>query len=292
MPELALLKMFLRELMGVRSLNRSLHQISNMSVERQIDVMEHGGGAEGRTAAGYLFHSAHICRTIQGCNTVVDLGCGTGVQLLQVAQLNKEVQFIGVDKSKTMLDAAARSAVANQVENVDFLSEDFLDLRSVESASVDGVISTMTLHHLANVGELTRCFSEISRILRPGGVVYIEDFGRLKCESSVKYFVSRGDMGKPDGFSELYGASMRAAFLAEELRAIAGSVLPISVRVFNTFPIPFLVVAKTPDVGLAAGQKQKLAAGLNALDSLRRRDYQELALAFRLGGLSDGIPRA
>ena len=292
MPDFGLLKVFLRELLGIRSLDRSLRLISNMSAEGQVHAMEHGGDVKGRTAAGYLFHAAHICRTIQGCNTVIDLGCGTGVQLIQVAQLNPQVQFIGVDHSRAMLDAAARYSAANAVENVEFLLDNIEDLRSVDSASVDGVISTMTLHHLVDIGGLTRCFSEISRILKPNGVVYIEDFGRLKCESSVKYFVGRGDQGDQDGFLELYEASMRAAFMAEELRTIAGSMLPTDVQIYKTFPIPFLVVVKTPGIELTDGQEQKLGHGLASLNSLQRQDYRDLALAFRLGGLSDGIPKS
>lgn len=290
MPDLDLLKMFLRELVGVRSLSRSLHPLSSISVEARIDAMGHGGSAKGRTAAGYLFHSTQICRTIQGCRTIVDLGCGIGVQLFQVAQLNPQVQFIGVDKSPAMLDAAVCYAEANSIENVGFLSDDFTDLRSIRSASVDGVISTMSLHHLSDTGELSRCFSEISRILRPGGATYIEDFGRLKCERSVDYFVSRGALGKRDRFSELYEASMRAAFLAEELSAYAGSILPTRARVFSTFPIPFLVVVKTPGSDLTAIQKQVLAEHLDTLGAPQRRDYQELALAFRLGGLAAEVP--
>jgi len=290
MPDLGLLKLFLRELFRARSLSRSLQPLSDISVEAQIDAMGHGGSAEGRTAAGYLFHSAQICSTIQGCETIVDLGCGTGVQLIQVAQINPQTQFIGVDRSPAMLDAAVCYAEANSIENVSFLADDLTDLRSIRSASVDGVISTMSLHHLPGTSELSSCFSEISRILRPAGAIYIEDFGRLKCEGSVDYFVSRDALGKRDSFSQLYEASMRAAFLAEELRTYAGSMLPTRTRVFSTFPIPFLVVLKTPGADLTASQKRALAEHLDTLGAPQRRDYQELALAFRLGGLAAETP--
>lgn len=290
MVDLGLFKVFLRELIGVRNLNRSLNPLSSISLERQIHAMDNGGNADGRAAAGYLFHSLQICRTIQGCKKIVDLGCGTGVQLFHVARLNPRLQFIGVDISKAMLNAAAGYAKANSIENVEFLTDDFTDLRSIGSSSIDGVISTMSMHHLSDTDELSRCFSEISRIVRPDGAIYIEDFGRLKCENSVNYFVSRGAMGKRDSFSDLYGASMRAAFLVDELRLSAGSILPRHVRVFTTFPIPFLVVAKTPGADLTASQSRMIAEHLNSLDASQRRDYKDLALAFRLGGLETQFP--
>jgi SAM-dependent methyltransferase len=287
--DLGLLRVFLREILGIRTLERSHHDIAKISAERWVEAMENGGAISGRSAAGYLFHSAQICRTIQGCRTVVDLGCGTGVQLLQVAKLNPDVDFIGVDRSLVMLREAAKKAAANAVKNVSFLFSDITELKAIASASVDGVLSTMTLHHIAGLGEVSLCFREISRILKPGGSVYIEDFGRMKSERSLKYFVSRGNSGDADSFSELYGASMRAAFAANELRTLAKASLPIDVRVFNTRPVPFLVVAKTPAHQCSPDQQRQLAAWFSRLEPTRKGDYRDLALAFRLGGLGEEI---
>jgi SAM-dependent methyltransferase len=220
-----------------------------LSVDTLITAMTTGGRADGRTAAGYLFHSAQICTAIAGCGTVVDLGCGTGEQLLQVAELNPATRFVGVDRSQSMLDVAAARARERQLDNVEFLRAELADLRDLQTASVDAVVSTMTLHHLPDTGAAAACLDEMRRILRPGGAVYIEDFGRLRSAKSIDYFVLRSDAGAPDAFSSLYRASLHAAFAAAELRDLAAAHLPEEVRFPRTVPIPFLIVLATPPRG-------------------------------------------
>ena len=58
----------------------------------------------------------------------------------------------------------------------------------IADRSVDGLISTMALHHLPTVGHLEACFAEIRRVLKPEGAVYLADFGRLRSLKSVLFF--------------------------------------------------------------------------------------------------------
>src|SRR5690606_28242381 len=111
---------------------------------------------------------------------VVDLGCGPATQLVQIAELNPEVSFHGVDLSETMLQRAADYAKERGVGNVRFSHGDITRLDQLGDRSVDGVMSTMVLHHLPTLDHLRKCFKEVARILKPGGAVYLTDFGRLK----------------------------------------------------------------------------------------------------------------
>jgi arsenite methyltransferase len=98
--------------------------------------------------------------------TVVDIGCGAGMDLLLAARaVGPEGRAIGVDMTESMAAharAAARTLSATQVE---VRIGDALDL-PIESASVDFVMSNGVLNLTP---DKQRAFSEVIRILRPGG---------------------------------------------------------------------------------------------------------------------------
>lgn len=98
--------------------------------------------------------------------TVVDVGCGAGTDLLLAASaVGPRGRAIGVDMTDTMLRKAQAAAAEAELANVDLRSGDALEL-PVESASADFVISNGVLN-LAP--DKRRAFSEVLRVLRPGG---------------------------------------------------------------------------------------------------------------------------
>ena len=108
-------------------------------------------------AAAYLFHTARISQVIQGCREVVDLGCGPATQLCQVAGLNPGIRFTGVDLSPSMLGSARAHVAESGLDNVVVAEGDITRLEAFRSASVDGVVSTLALHHLPSFGHLEAC---------------------------------------------------------------------------------------------------------------------------------------
>nr|WP_298684902.1 class I SAM-dependent methyltransferase [uncultured Dongia sp.] len=89
---------------------------------------------------------------------VLDIGCGTGNYTIAVADRN--VVTIGLDQSTLMLRRARAKEprlewVAGQAEALPFAD-----------ASFAGAFCTMTLHHLQDFDAV---FSEIARVLKPGG---------------------------------------------------------------------------------------------------------------------------
>ena len=184
--------------------------------------------------------------------------------------------------------ASARAHVAeNDLRNVELAEGDITRLEAIPSTSVDGVVSTLALHHLPSFDHLEACFREIARILRPGGALYLSDFGRLKSLKSVLFFAYMNAKRQPHIFSLDYERSLRAAFLAEELRGAAGRLLPQGVRVYATFLAPLLVVAQTPTMPLPPALKSRLLEMRKQLPRRYRTDLDELRQFFSLGGLPD-----
>lgn len=77
-------------------------------------------------------------------DTVLDIGTGTGVIALQLAEEAGEV--VGRDISEGMLEQAAEKAAAREIENATFDRGRFRDL-NVETADV--VVSNWAIHHLS-----------------------------------------------------------------------------------------------------------------------------------------------
>jgi SAM-dependent methyltransferase len=285
MAHVGLIPVIYRELIEARQFPREPEPTLVMDDPEQVRAYAEAGRVDGLMAAAYLFHTARISQVIQGCREVVDLGCGPATQLCQVAGLNPEISFTGIDLSPSMLESARAHVAESGLDNVAVAEGDITRLEAFPSASVDGVVSTLALHHLPSFDHLEACFREIARILRPGGAVYLADFGRLKSLKSVLFFAYMNAKHQPHIFSLDYERSLRAAFLSDEIRAAAARLLPDTVRVYSTFLAPLLVVAQTPVRPLPSRLKSRFAGMRTGLLRRYRADLDELRQFFRLGGM-------
>jgi arsenite methyltransferase len=104
--------------------------------------------------------------------TVLDVGCGAGMDLLLAARhVGPSGTAIGVDMTDPMRACAIAGAAACGLANVDVRAGDATRL-PVEDASVDVVISNGVLNL---VPQKDLALAEIRRALKPGGRVQIAD---------------------------------------------------------------------------------------------------------------------
>lgn len=284
MSGVAMARMFARELLARGYQPRGPTPSSALGPAGVLAAMEDGGQVDGRTAAGYLFHSARISQVLVGRQRCVDIGCGNAMQLLQVAALNPSIRFTGVDPSPVMLDSAMRRAECLGVTNVDWEIGDFASLLAAGPGRFDAAICTMTLHDLPDTAALDTALQAIACAAGDEGAVYIEDFARLKSPASIDFFVGLNAPAVPDRFSKLYRCSLGAAFTIEELRVVVARWL-LGARLYSTFLVPFLNVVKTGDGELSAQTRAKLQEMRAALSPAARRDLDDLRRFFALGGL-------
>ncbi|MEI8195947.1 MAG: class I SAM-dependent methyltransferase [Phycisphaerae bacterium] len=111
-------------------------------------VVAYAGSGADVMAPTHLFHSAQISSLLRPGARVLDLGCGPAVQLVQVAKLNPQAHFIGLDLSEGMLQQASANAAAAGVQNIELRRGDITELKDFAARSLDCVTSVMTLHHL------------------------------------------------------------------------------------------------------------------------------------------------
>lgn len=112
---------------------------------------------------------------------VLDLGCGTGRDAYTISQLvGQEGKVIGVDMTKNQLEIANKyidyhmEKFGFKKPNIEFHLGYIEDLKSLNIAdnSVDIVVSNCVIN-LSSDKE--KVFSEIFRILKPGGELYFSD---------------------------------------------------------------------------------------------------------------------
>ena len=108
----------------------------------------------------------HRLAAVSSGATVVDIGCGAGMDLLLAAQaVGSHGRAIGIDMTDAMAERARTGARTLGLDHVDVRLGDASAL-PVESASVDFVMSNGVLNLTPDKQE---AFDEVFRILKPGG---------------------------------------------------------------------------------------------------------------------------
>lgn len=104
--------------------------------------------------------------------TVLDIGCGAGMDLLLAARrVGPTGRAIGVDMTPVMLERTREAARKLGLEHVE-LREGDAEALPVEDDSVDVVISNGVLNLTT---DKAKAFSEILRVLKPGGRLMLGD---------------------------------------------------------------------------------------------------------------------
>lgn len=216
---------------------------------------------------------------LEGC-TVLDLGCGTGRDAYLASKLVGPDGFvIGVDMTKEQLEVAKRHQTSQaerfgfKKSNVDFRNGHIEDLASLGIAnnSVDVVISNCVIN-LSPWKE--KVFSEIFRVLKPGGELYFSDVfaGRR---------IPQGLRSDP----VLLGECLGGAVYIEDFRRILRSIGCLDYRIVSRSPISIDHPAIEAKIGMIDFYSIKIRAfKLACLEDICE-DYGQVA--YYLGTIPD-----
>jgi ubiquinone/menaquinone biosynthesis C-methylase UbiE len=286
MPSITVAKNLVRELIATRTATRVTEPDLIMDDPDKVAAYTDAGRVDGVMAPVYLFHCAQISSVIRPGDRVIDLGCGSATQLGLVAQVNSGCDFIGIDLSNEMLDKARTYIDDMGLSNVSFQHGDITQLKSIEDQSVDAVMSTVVLHHLPDTDALDRVFSEIKRVLKPGGGIYIVDFGHLKSENSIHDFAYQYADRQAELFTLDYLYSLQAAFWKEDFQHVQQKHLADEASLYSTFLVPFMVAVKSqPRREPTKEILDKLALLVNEMPNYHKTDLKDLRNFFGFGGL-------
>jgi ubiquinone/menaquinone biosynthesis C-methylase UbiE len=262
-----------------------------MDTPAQIEAFAACGREDGVLAPIYFFNALHAANTIRPGGTVLDLACGPCNQLAQIARLHPQCRFIGVDASANMLALGEAYLDQRGIRNVLLEEGDICVLDMLADASIDSVTCTLSLHHLPDTNALMQTMRAVRRVLKPGGGIYLSDFGRLKRAATQHYFAHDRQENQPPQFTADFLNSMKAAFSVDELgRAISqlGTLGPSGDRIqrYQTVLAPFMVVFKRAMSALPSAETQRLATSLfHELSASQQGDFKDLSMWFQAAGL-------
>jgi len=119
---------------------------------------------------------------LRGDEQVLDVGCGRGLLLLEVARHLPSGRAVGLDLWSTR-DQSGNAAAAT-LRNAEIagvaarISIDTGDMRAMPypDASFDAIVSSLAIHNLPSTVERAQTVSEIARVLKPGGRLALLDF--------------------------------------------------------------------------------------------------------------------
>ena len=202
------------------------------------EVMDDLEGVEAYSAAASQAYLERIDRTFVehvlslgvAEGHALDIGTGPGVIPIMLAARVPRLRLKGVDLSEPMLEKARTAAEeAGMADRLDFRLGDAKSLPFSER-SFDLVLCNSLLHHLPAPLAL---LDEISRLVRPGGAILLRDLrrpSRLEFPSHALWF-GRHYSGV---MSQLYRASLRAAYTRAELESLLHRSQLAGARVFRT----------------------------------------------------------
>lgn len=153
-------------------------------------------------------------------DTVLDLGSGAGFDLIIAAKkVGPCGHVIGVDMTDAMIAKARENIRTEKLANVE-VRQGLIEQLPVESASVDWLISNCVINLSP---EKARVFSEIQRVLKPGGQMLVSDI----VVKNLPEWLRRND--------QLYAACVGGAISEEEYLAGLRQAGLINVEVRNRF---------------------------------------------------------
>lgn len=211
----------------------------------QNEAFELAGREDGVLAFIYLYQALQITPLVRPGDRVLDLRCGPANQLVQIARINPQAHFTGLDASAEMLDRARETICRCEVANIEPVCSNMTTLSGFTDASFDCVILTMALHHLPDEAALMATMHASRRVLKQGGGLYLIDFGRFKRAATQRFFAEDSSDIQPEKFTRDYLNSLRAAFSVEELSS-AAQAFGDGVTRYATALAPFMVVFKSP----------------------------------------------
>jgi arsenite methyltransferase len=150
--------------------------------------------------------------------TVADLGCGSGTDLLLAARaVGADGRAIGIDINESMRERAERGARRGGFSQVRIRYGDLIDI-PLRDRSVDVVQCNSVLYL---VPQKDRAIAEIARILRPGGRLHLADVvvdreipEKARCDVALW---AGGIAGAP-GAAEIVMALKQAGFRRVRIR--------------------------------------------------------------------------
>lgn len=128
---------------------------------------------------------------------ILDLGCGTGLELEKYYALNPSAKVTGIDLSQGML-SALKEKFADR--NITLILGSYFDVPFSENA-FDAAVSVESLHHFTKK-EKTHLYSKLHKALKNGGYFILTDYFSLSDEEEQLHRQNLITLKKEQGITD------------------------------------------------------------------------------------------
>ena len=126
---------------------------------------------------------SHPIRKTEDKINILDLGCGTGLELEGIFSKVPNAQITGIDMSEEMIKKL-KEKYENKLDNIKIIMDSYLTL-PFENKNYDYVVACMTMHHFLKE-EKIELYKKIREALKEGGK-YIEGDYMVSKENEIEY---------------------------------------------------------------------------------------------------------
>ncbi|MHA1670419.1 MAG: class I SAM-dependent methyltransferase [Promethearchaeota archaeon] len=189
---------------------------------------------------------SRVVSRIKKCNpqgTLVDVGCGSGRLLFQIAKKIENIELVGIEVAREMIEIAKFNLKELSLDKEINLKKGSAEKLPLSDNSVNFIVSTFSLHHWTRP---TKAYSEFFRVLKSGGTLLLFDFrrdSRKLCHWFLKFITkvivpkALKKVGEPWG-------SLQASYDLDELNKISTSSPFKDITFYNTLCWIFIISKK------------------------------------------------
>ena len=128
---------------------------------------------------------------------VLDLGCGTGLELEEYFKLNPCTETICIDLSDAMLNALKSKFPE---KNLKLIQASYFDV-PLDEGKYDAAVSVESLHHFS-AEKKAQLYRKLHDALKEGGVFVLTDYFAESEEMEKEYFRNLAQLKKEQGLSD------------------------------------------------------------------------------------------
>jgi ubiquinone/menaquinone biosynthesis C-methylase UbiE len=152
---------------------------------------------------------------------VLDLGTGTALIPVELAEREPHCRIMAADAAVSMLELARyRVEAAGLIERVQLTQADAKQLGFAD-ALFDTVMSNSIVHHIP---EPRTVLGESVRVVKPGGLLFFRDLLRPDNATLLTQLVGTYAAEATERQRDLFAASLHAALTLDEVRAMVASL--------------------------------------------------------------------
>ena len=128
---------------------------------------------------------------------ILDLGCGTGLELEEYFKVNPQADVTGIDLTEAMLNALKEKFPAKKLN---LICGSYFDVPFGENA-FDAAVSVESLHHFKREKKLG-LYKKLHEALKENGYFILTDYFAESEELEIEYFNNLAEIKRAEGLSE------------------------------------------------------------------------------------------